>query len=127
VDVAALLGVRAGFQFAHLTPEGAAPSWDNRVLYGLFVPFGVQVACKSLGALVYPVDLGSYLVATTNTSSGPKWQDAVRAGITGYYRFSRDLPFVLGIGGDVRPKIDDNVQWRAYLHFSLELPLFSLD
>jgi hypothetical protein len=127
VDVTALLGVRSGFQFAHLTPEGAAPSWDNRVLYGLFVPFGVQVACKSLGVLVYPVDVGSYLVATTNTSSGPKWQDAVRAGITGYYRFSRDVPFVLGIGGDVRPKIDDNVQWRAYLHFSLELPLFSLD
>src|SRR5262249_2156381 len=59
VDIAALVGARGGRQGV----QNVGGSFDKDWLFGAFAPFGVQVATGVLGLAVYPLDLGSYLVA----------------------------------------------------------------
>jgi hypothetical protein len=119
VDVAALFAARAGYQ---RTSGLDAPV--EGALYGLYAPFGVQLAHGPVGVLLYPIDLGAYLVATP--APRLRWQDALRAGTAAYVRPSAEIPIVVGAGFDYHPKIDTLTEWRAFGFAALELPLYSL-
>ncbi len=123
IDVAALVGGRGGFE--HTRTHGASPETSDGGLYGLFAPFGLQVAKGKWGLLFYPVDLGTYLVATPG-AGGPRWPDALRVGLAGYLRLWRETPVVFGLGGDYRPRLDDREESRVFLTAALELPLFTI-
>jgi hypothetical protein len=137
VDAGAFLGVRWGSQRTRVYGADGTSSVTHPYpqLYGLFAPFGIQVTFPislggkpraHAGVLAYPVDLGSYLVVSDSEASKPSWQDAFRLGLSPFLRLDRDLPIILGFGGDVRPRVKDTVEWRAYVHLSLELPLYVL-
>lgn len=126
VDVTALVGARAGYQWLeHFDASGPA-TWHDGLVFGLYAPFGVQFAKKGFGLLVYPVDLGTYLTATSSEAPSPAWTDALRLGATVYGRPWSDIPLVFGGGGDVRPKLENRADYRLFVHASLELPLFTI-
>src|SRR5262249_25273803 len=103
IDVAALVGARAGSQGVK---KDAASGFEAEWFGGAFAPFGLQFGVKSmLGLLVYPLDLGSYLVA--EGTGAPTASAAVRFGGAIYARLSREIPLVLGAGSDYRPAIGD--------------------
>jgi hypothetical protein len=115
VDIAALAAARGGLQ---------RQEDDTRGYYGMFAPVGAQVACQGFGLLLYPVDVGAYLV---DSGSAPESSEAVRFGLASYARFSSSVPIVLGLGGDYRPAIEDRAQaWRAHAFIALELPLYTI-
>jgi hypothetical protein len=124
VDVGALLGFAVGRQYSHLRTEGQPTQRDHARLYGVFAPFGVQVAKGLLGVLAYPVDLGSYL--TTTVGDGRDWRDALRPGGAFLIRPSGAIPLVLAVGADYRFEIDGEDERRWYVTGALELPLFTI-
>lgn len=125
LDVAALVGVRGGYQ----QPTGGPPGRQGSGIYGLYAPFGIQWARKGGGLLLYPVDLGTYLVAQEGAAAdaqAPRWHDALRLGLTGYLRPWGDVPLVFGVGADYRMKVVGDPELRFTGHLSLELPLYTL-
>ena len=121
IDVGALIGGRVGRRGVQ-APDG---SFAKDGLAGLFAPFGVQLAGPWVGALFYPLDLGSYLVA--DGTGTPTASSAVRGGGVVYVRPWQYVPAVIGGGGDYHPPFgDDRAQWRAFGMVALELPLFVL-
>jgi hypothetical protein len=121
IDVGALIGGRAGGRWL----EVADGKYGKAGLAGLFAPFGVQLAGGPVGALFYPLDLGSYLVA--DGTGTPTASAAVRGGGVVYARIWQYVPVVIGLGGDYRPPFgDERRQWRAFGLAALELPLFIL-
>ncbi|XXF81305.1 hypothetical protein P2318_16560 [Myxococcaceae bacterium GXIMD 01537] len=122
LDVAALVGVRGGYQHQSTAPVGSRGSG----IYGLYAPLGVQWARRWGGLLVYPVDLGTYLVAREGSEDAPQWADALRLGATVYARPWADVPVVFGAGGDYRMKVVGPSEVRVVGHVSLELPLYTL-
>jgi hypothetical protein len=64
---------------------------------GLFAPFGFILASGNFAMILFPTDLGAYLLASNNGGS-VQLSDAVVAGISPYFRM-KDLP--LGFGGSV--------------------------
>src|SRR5207247_1731655 len=101
VDIAALVGARGGGQSVQRAGGGS----DNDWLFGAFAPFGLQLGLGALGLAAYPLDIGSYLVA--DGKGAPTASAAVRFGGAIYARPSRDIPLVVGGGGDYRPEIGD--------------------
>jgi hypothetical protein len=124
VDLAALLAPRVGYQW-NAYKEDVPDKLKNSWIGGLYVPVGVQVAYRQLGILAYPLDLGSYLVATEKKEP-PTASAAVRAGGALYWRFANDIPIDLGGAYDYRPPFDDRSEHRVMLFVALELPLFAL-
>lgn len=127
IDVAALVGTLYG----DLTVRDFSPQTADKTqgadLFGLYAPMGVQFGYRGFGLLVYPLDLGAYLTGKTDSSVSSEniqWGDAVRFGLSGYYRFSASVPIVLGFGVDHRSSIDDISQNRLFGFVALELPLF---
>jgi hypothetical protein len=125
IDVTALLGV--SFGGLHTSESGPPSKTDDSLLVGLYAPFGVQISKGWWGALVYPLDLGSYLVATPNTqSASATWTTAIRFGAAGYFRPWAETPVVFGAGTDYKPEFQSRTEWRYFVTASLELPLFLL-
>lgn len=114
-----------------------AARWGERKLYdpaiengtssgqliGLYAPFGVQLAWWRVGALVYPLDLGTYMLATGDNEDKPKWSDAVRVGGAAFFRFRR-APVVVGGSMDYRPNIETRSERRMMAFIGLELPMY---
>lgn len=124
VDVGALAGFRGGFQLGQ-TLEGAGRTYDRAGLYGLYAPFGVMTTSGRCGWMFYPIDLGSYLVATPSSrteGAGPDWPDALRFGLVRFFR-GKDVPVAFGVGADWRPPVERRVEYRAFVTLALELPL----
>jgi hypothetical protein len=135
VDAGALVGLRWGYQRTRVYADGSsALVHPFPQIYGLLAPFGIQVTFPlplhftrlHAGVLAYPIELGSYLVVNDSQTQKPIWQDAFRLGASPFLRLDRNIPIVLGVGGDVRPRVNDRVEWRAYVHLALELPLYIL-
>ncbi len=127
VDVGALMAARYGEQRTRYYDPTLAPSEKQRPeIYGLYAPFGVQVAWKGIGGLAYPVDLGSYITAGEQAEDEPSWENAVRLGGAVYGRPFKTIPAVAGVGGDYRPRIDGRTEARVFGFIALELPLFVL-
>lgn len=124
IDVAALVAVRAGWQHNDNAKEGLSqPASANEFMAGLFAPVGLQLASGCVGLLIYPLDLGSYLLANTS-GTPPKASAAVRIGATFSLRPWADVPIDFGLGYDYRPAFDAWVEHRAFGFAALELPLF---
>lgn len=104
-----------------LTDTGA---WAQGSLYGLYAPFGLQIAWRDVGLLVYPVDLGAYMTADLGRESPPVWGGALRAGAAVFWRPSGRVPLVLGVAYDHRPEIVGAPENRFFGTVGLELPLF---
>jgi hypothetical protein len=125
IDVAALVGARGGAW----QQTASLGSHDPGGLYGMFAPFGAQLAWKEFlwlfhgGLLVYPLDLGTYLTGQSKTDTPVKWSDAVRLGTAVYARPSDKIPIVFGAGADFQPEIERPANARAYAFIGLELPL----
>lgn len=124
VDVGALLGASWGRQYSRQEVPGQPVVKDDARLYGVLAPVGIQVACRKVGLLAYPVDVGSYLTAAGGT--GRDWRDALRPGAALFIRPSASIPLVLGVGADYRFEIGGRDERRLYLAGALELPLFTL-
>jgi hypothetical protein len=115
VDITALVAGRGGVQ---------RKSDDTRGFYGMYAPVGPQLAYKYFGAMIYPVDVGAYLV---DSGADPEPSEALRFGTSIYTRVSASVPFVFGVGGDYRPGIEDEPEaWRAHGFIALELPLYMI-
>lgn len=125
-DIAALVGFNVGRQFSSIHANELSTT-SNAELYGVFAPFGLQLAYQSIGFLLYPVDLGAYLSSPSGDGgSSPRWQDALRAGATLYIRPSAGIPVVVGGGVDYRPRFEGREERRWLFTLGLELPLFLL-
>lgn len=121
VDIAALVGAGGGAHFLDNDPMDE----ELHGLLGLYAPFGLQLSYKRIGLFIYPLDLGAYLVAS---SEEPTWTDAVRAGGAVEFRPWQYTPIDLVVGMDYRPAFGtDQEQLRILGGFALELPLFGLN
>jgi hypothetical protein len=77
--------------------------------------------------MVYPVDLGAYLVGQTNsqTAPSPNWHDSLRMGAAGYLRFSANIPVDIGIDVDYHPAFSAGLAETRVMGMAvLELPLY---
>jgi hypothetical protein len=121
VDAGALLGAAVGGLW-----DSTTTNTDGAFGYGLFAPFGVQFAWPYFGLMLYPVDLGAYLVGrgNTQTTPAPNWHDSLRAGGALYYRPSAKIPVDLGLDFDYHPRFSDRAEQRLLGVVVLELPLF---
>jgi hypothetical protein len=124
IDAGALVAGRGGVEWIAPT----APNQDNRnAIVGLYAPFGFQIAYKSLGLLLYPIDLGSYLLANANRVQKPAYSAAVRFGGAVYLRPCASVPVDVGVASDFRPDFGDGPQSTRVMGFlALELPLYPL-
>jgi hypothetical protein len=125
VDIAALIGFGIG---AHWLDHDPMPekSVEEFGLAGVYAPMGLQIAKRQWGILIYPIDLGSYLVASS--SDDPTWSEAVRGGALVEFRCGKYMPIDVYLGGDYRPGFGDDIaQFRLMLGVGLELPLFGLN
>jgi hypothetical protein len=123
VDVAALAALRAGSWRDLESPDH---SWARGGLYGVFAPFGAQLAWKSLGLMFYPVDLGAYLTGRGGGGDAPRWTDALRVGVAAYYRPWDRVPIVFGGQLDAQPRLEKAANSRWSVFAALELPLVIL-
>jgi hypothetical protein len=124
VDVGALLGAGTGAIWATNRVEGAAAPGRTYV-YGLYAPFGIQLAKKCIGGLVYPVDLGAYLIGDGSNKREVDWRDSLRVGAAFYGRPFPTLPLDLVAAGDYHPRFDDNFADVRFMgSLVLELPLY---
>jgi hypothetical protein len=129
VDFGALVGGRWGGERRENDPSPTLtrPQTERSKVYGLYAPAGIQVAVPYFALLLYPVDLGTYLVKTSQTeSSVPRWTEALRFGAAAYVRPWRTVPIVFGGGVDAQPKIEDHKSYRAQFTVGMELPLIQL-
>jgi hypothetical protein len=122
VDLAALVALEGGYHLYQPSPGGPTTPGAGYI-YGLYAPFGVQVAWKELGGLIYPVDVGAYLTANQG-GQPPKPASALRLGAALYWRIVADIPIVAGVAYDYRPAFEDFQEHRVFAHVSIELPLF---
>lgn len=123
IDVGALVAVRGG---AQLNSAGTTmPAAATEFVGGVFAPVGLQLASGCLGVLLYPFDLGSYLVGRSG-GEAPKPFAALRFGGSLFLRPSADLPLVAGVGSDYHPAFDGYPDVRLFGFLALELPLFTL-
>lgn len=125
-DITALAGMRAG----KIKQEWANNLTGNNSRddgYGLFVPFGIQIANNRFGTMIYPVDLGAY-VSGSNADKTPdvRVQSALHSGVALYFRFSDRYPVVLGGSADYKPRFgnDDSAETRFSVFVALELPMY---
>jgi hypothetical protein len=126
IDVSALLGARIGRQVDRTASAAVGDKkWnDSGFVGGIYAPIGVQVTSGHSGLLVYPVDLGAYLVAKPDDTSSKAWE-AVRPGAALLLRMSPRYPVDLALSADYRPHIGDQTpQWRFGVSLTLELALF---
>lgn len=127
VDIAALVAVRGGGQFSSQRKTAELDAKNTSAAFGgLFVPVGFQLTYKGIGGLVYPVDVGTYLLATSEKDDKPRWPDAVRLGASVYGRPWSSVPVVFGAGSDFRPAFEDRTETRVFGFAALELPLYML-
>jgi hypothetical protein len=121
IDAGALLGGHGGPQW-----NIGGPKVGDGWIAGLYAPFGIQLARRCLGLMIYPIDLGSYLVGDTN-GLAPTPSSAVRIGGAAYLRPSAVIPIDVGFGSDYRPAFDDGRQEVRFTFFAaMELPLYQL-
>lgn len=124
VDLAALVSVRGGAQWNEKPlPDRVGAALPSEAIFGLFAPVGVQFAWRWLGGLLYPLDLGSSLLARSG-GEPPKAASAVRIGVSLYARPWNDVPIVFGAGYDYRPAFETYADQRVFGFAALELPLF---
>jgi len=130
-DIAALLGAQGGW-IHNMGNENDGPG------YGLFVPFGVQIGgflnghigsfdFHKVGLLIYPIDLGGYVSKTNGDDGKTRVQNALRSGVSLYYRFSASVPVVFGAAVDYLPpweKQSGSVRTMGFI--GLELPIFTV-
>jgi hypothetical protein len=129
VDFGALLGGRWGEETRHNSPSLTLTRPKNEIstVYGLYAPAGFQIAYSTFGLVLYPVDLGSYLVKTETTESTvPRWTEALRFGAALYLRLWKTVPVVLGGGMDFQPKVVDHETMRVQITIGMDLPLYQL-
>jgi hypothetical protein len=121
VDAGALLGAAVGGLW-----DSTTTNTDGAFGYGLFAPFGVQFAWPCFGLMLYPVDLGAYLVGRkdTQTTPAPNWHDSLRAGGAAYFRPSAKIPVDFGVDFDYHPRFSDRAEKRLLGVVVLELPLY---
>jgi hypothetical protein len=127
VDVGALLGAGGGYIWGWTTE--ASQTDGQGAAYGLFAPFGLQLAWPWVGFLVYPVDLGAYLVGRDdpNANTSRRWPDSLRAGATVFLRPWADVPIDFGVAADFHPPFDSSpTELRAFGVLALELPLYAI-
>jgi hypothetical protein len=76
--------------------------------------------------MLYPVDLGAYLVGRkdTQTTPAPNWHDSLRAGGAAYFRPSAKIPVDFGVDFDYHPRFSDRAEKRLLGVVVLELPLY---
>jgi hypothetical protein len=128
IDVAAALGARIGLQTQRtvLTATGETQWTDASRFGGLYAPVGVQFANEHLGFLLYPIDLGAYLVAKPGSDEVHSW-DAIRPGGALMWRFSARYPIDFLLSADYLPEIQGHApQWRFAAALTLELPLYMI-
>jgi hypothetical protein len=122
VDVSALVGVRGGWQ---QDVEAGSQAWAKpKGMGGLHVPVGIQLTNGHVGAMIYALDLGSYLVARPDTAKVQPY-DAIRPGVALMWRLSARYPIDFFASGDFRPAIGEQTKQLRYGGgLCLELPLY---
>lgn len=126
IDVAALAGFRAGNVWLNWDKSSTNDD-SNGFGLGIYAPFGVQLAKKTLGLLIYPVDLGAYLSGSlADETAEIRVQSAIHTGIALYCRPWKKTPVVFGGSYDYKPRFadDDSSEHRVGGFMALELPLF---
>jgi hypothetical protein len=126
VDVGALLGAGGGGIWGWAT---GATQADRQGAYGLFAPFGLQFAWPYVGVLLYPVDLGAYLVGRDDpkANTSRRWPDSLRAGATAFVRPWADVPIDFGVAADYHPPFESSpTELRVFGVLALELPLYAI-
>jgi hypothetical protein len=128
VDIGAIVGARGAYGTTRNLSATGAKNWQDEHSGGLYAPVGVMIGDQAFGLLVYPVDVGAYLVGS-NHDGDPTWPQALRGGVAVSLRPWSDIPIAFSASFDGRPawRSDTPANVRAGLSAGLELPLFLLD
>jgi hypothetical protein len=121
VDLGGIFAGRGGHRWIR---DSAVPEHSDGAFGGLYVPFGVQIAKRWGGLILYPLDLGTYLTAADKQNAPPQWSDAVRGGIGLEVRLSSRFPVVFGMAADYRPRFESREETRLFGYVGIEVPLF---
>lgn len=122
IDAGAILAGRYGRVW-----NGTAMKGDRAPLAGLFAPFGFMIAYKHGGVMLYPIDLGAYLLAEGGTET-VELQDAVRLGGELFVRLVDSVPISFGAGMSYVPamRAGDGKHVTASAWLGIDLPMYVL-
>jgi hypothetical protein len=125
VDAGAILSARGGARWNGHKLAGMVFQ-DGEALAGLFAPFGFILAKDIYGLVLYPIDLGAYLVAS-NESQHVELSDAVAFGLAPYLRMQQ-LPLAFGMSVEYTPVLrgDRRQAVSVFGWAGLDLPMYTL-
>jgi len=125
IDAGAMLSARGGAWWSNHKLARMVVK-DGAGLAGLFAPFGFMLAKENFGVMLFPIDLGAYLVAS-NDGQRVQLSDAVAFGLAPYLRM-QDLPLGFGVSVEYTPVLRAGRRQAVSVFgwAGLDLPMYTL-